>query len=147
MIRFLSDENEIVKLFPLAISEGLENGEDVSKLNPDKLWNTLNYCMKNAAILVSEKENIITGCMIICPVDCYWADKITYTNLIYYVLPEHRKSKAGLSLLLRAKEWAKGKEFNFVVESTKDLERKDRFFGRLGFMKYGGYYKLRGKNA
>src|ERR1044071_7397961 len=141
-IRFLLDENEIVRLFPLALAEGKNVGLDTSKLNPDKLWNTLRSCMEHATIIVSEDEFSITGMMALCLVESYWSDDYTLTNLIYWVQPEYRKSTAGLSLLRAAREYAieRGLEFNLHVESFEDLDRKDKFFQRYGFARCGGNY-------
>lgn len=149
MIRFLDDENEIVKLFPLIIAEGENVGVNVSKLNPDKLWNSLSSCMREAAIIVSEENGIITGLMALCKVESYWSDDYTLTNLIYWVQPEYRRSWAGIRLLQAAREFALAREleFNLHVESYEDLDRKDKFFQKYGFKKCGGNYTLRRANA
>ena len=144
-LRFLSDENELVKLFPLFISEGKEIGVDVTKLNPDKLWSTLHICMTQAAIIVCEEEiGIFSGTMVIVPIDSYWSDEITWLNLLYYVLPEYRQSRRALQLLAAARDCARAKniEFNINVETLTDVERKDKLFARYGFHKRGGFYKL-----
>lgn len=146
MIRKLTNEDELVKLFPLFIAEGKEVGLDVSKLNPDKLWNTLHACMTHAVILIDEQDGVIRGCMAICLVGSYWCDDFTLTNLLYQVPVEYRKSKIALELLKAAKEYAKtrGLDFELQVESYEDLDRKDKFFQRYGFKKCGGRYIFRG---
>lgn len=144
-IRFLKDENEIVKLFPLAIAEANNVGFSLERFNPDKLWMTFKSCMDNAAIIVSEENGEFTGMMALCLVDSYWSDQFSLTNLIYWVMPEHRKSRTGLDLLIAAREYAKAREleFNLHVESYEDLDRKDKFFQRYGFKRCGGNYTLR----
>lgn len=143
-IRFLKDENEIVKLFPIVIEDGLNLGLDRNKLNPDKLWNSLRACMEHGALIVSENETEITGIMAICLVESYWSDDFSLTNQIYYVPAQYRKSKAGLNLLKASVAYVleRGLEFSLHVESFENLDRKDKFFQRYGFTRCGGNYIL-----
>lgn len=149
VVRFLTDENEIVKLFPLALAEGGNVGVDMANFNPDKLWETLKACVDRAAIFVTEDNNGISGMMALCLVESYWSDDYSLTNLIYWVQPEARKSSAGLNLLKAAKVYAEARnlDFNLHVESYEDLDRKDKFFQRYGFKRCGGSYTLRRINA
>lgn len=151
MIRFLSDESELEKLIPLFISEGLEIGTDVTQLNREKLLTTLRACLHGAAILVSEEDGIFTGTMTIVPIESYWSDDVTWLNLLYYVLPAHRKSTIAVKLLRLAKEYAlrmgMAGKFHINVETLTDIERKDKFFERHGFKKLGGFYRLGERNG
>jgi GNAT superfamily N-acetyltransferase len=145
-MRHITDEDEIVKLFPLFIAEGLEIGADISKLNPDKLWNTLNGALIGGKIYVHEEGDKFVGCIVICPIDSYWSDGFVYHSLLYYVLPQYRKSMRAIQLLRAARDFAikEGVEFNLTVETYTDIERKDKLFNKLGFRKMGGYYTVRG---
>lgn len=63
-------------------------------------------------------------------------------DLVFYVRPSHRASRAALLLLKKAKEYARlrGLPLMMAVVSGVDVDRKDQFFMRQDFKKVGGVY-------
>lgn len=142
MIRQL-DFHEIDRILPIIYSDAKAVGIDESRIDKLKLKHTLIGCIENAVILVSERDDVITGIMAMILTQSYWCDDYRLQNLIYYVLPEHRNSTDGIELLKEAKSIADkaGVGMDFYVESYEDNDRKDRVFQRLGFRKIGSSFK------
>lgn len=133
-IRKLTDENELVKLFPIIIAGGSESGVDVAKLNPDKLWNALYTCMNTGAVFVSDN-----GLFAMFKTESYWSDE----NYLYCLLFQVRKSargREGINLLKAAKDYAKDMGLKlYVHDEAMDLAP---LFERYGFTKHSKTYCL-----
>lgn len=145
-IRFLKDENEIVKLFPIIIAGGAEGGFNTKKLNPDKLWFNLRQCMTAGAIIVADNDSEIIGFISLYPQESYWCDEVDLFCLIYHVARNHRKKTgAGTALLNAAIQFSRDKNMHLYmhVEGAEDMERKCRFFEKYGFKKHSINYVRR----
>lgn len=142
-LRFL-ESGEGWKVLRLAYQDATAVGINHTKINDKKLAATFEACIANAAIIVAEQDDIV-GVMALCLVESFWSDDYSLTNLLYWVDPDHRNSRAGEALLKAASEYARetGLEFNLRVESYQDNHRKDKFFKRHGFMATGANYRLR----
>ena len=146
MIRRLAHKGEVALLLPCIEHDAHAVGYDLNSINYDKLVGMLEACFDNSAVYVAEVENKIVGIMVLCLVELYWSDGHVLTNLIYWVDKEHRKSRFGVSLLKAAKDYATERNLTFElrVESYQDLDRKEQFFVKQGFVPCGGNYKFRG---
>lgn len=136
MIWRLTDENAIVKLFPLIIAGGKEAGKDTNKLNPDKLWETLKLCVDTGVIFIAGDYR---GVLALYSSPCYWSDEPDkLINLIFQVAEPYRGG-TGSKLIKAAKEFAGDRELYMHEESM----RLDSFFKRNGFEKFSTTYKLK----
>lgn len=142
MIRQL-DFHEIDLILPIIVSDAESVGIEESRIDKHKLKMTLIDCIEKAAILVSERDGVITGIMALILTQSYWCDDYRLQNLVYYVLPEYRNSTDGIELLKAAKRLADAASIgmDFYIESYEDNDRKDRVFQRLGFRKIGSSFK------
>lgn len=146
MIRAI-DYDEIDKILPIVFADAKAVGIDTRRINVPKLKLMLIKCIETAAILVSERDGVITGIMSLFASESYWCDDVLINNLVYFVLPEHRNSRDGIELLKEAQRLCNnaGLQFDFHIQSYEDNDRKDRVFQRLGFKKLGASYKYGGK--
>lgn len=147
MIRALTHKNEVALLLPCIEHDATAVGYDLNRINYEKLLAMLEHCFDYARIYVAEADDKIVGIMVLHLVELYWSDDYVLTNLVYWVDPEHRKSRFGVQLLKAAKDYATERKlpFDLRVESYHDLERKEKFFKRHGFTPCGGNFKFRSK--
>ena len=87
-------------------------------------------------------NNVIEGSIGGLVASDWWSDEKYLGDLWFYVTPEARKSNAAFELVRNFKRV--GKEAKIPVRLghvfSKDLERKDKFFERLGLQKAGSVF-------
>lgn len=104
-----------------------------------KIANGLASCTKFLAL---DGDNYIAGILALREGPWWFSKEHFIGDLVFYVRPSHRASKAATLLLKRAKEYAKikGLPLMMAVVSGVDVDRKDQFFARQNFKKVGGAY-------
>ena len=110
---------------------------------PGQLHSLLDKCLVEGTVFVAEHDNkpIGTLCSIITT-NLYNPNITVLAELVWYVLPEYRNSRAGLSLLHSFKE--KGREYDemtmsLLVESSpltvSAIEKRGFIMKECGFLK------------
>lgn len=147
IVSTLTEDKDLLKLFPLIMQELKELKVDLSKVNNEKVLASAYACKIRGAVIKAENEKgEIVGAIGIVPNESFWSDEITLVSLMLFVDPAYRKSGVGLDLINKAKEYAlaENKELNIFVDSDVDLDKKDRMFVHCGFTKRGGTYRFNG---
>jgi hypothetical protein len=115
---------------------------ELTKVNTEKLVNKINEALHRGVVLVALKDNKIVGSIGGLVVSDWWSDEKHLSDLWFYVSPSCRKSKAAVLL---SKDFIKiAKDAKLAVRLghvfSGDLDRKDKFFERLGMSKAGSLY-------
>jgi len=114
----------------------------VSEINSAKLLDKLNQLIHKGIIIVAEKDNQLCGSIggQIC--QDWWSEEKYVSDAWFYVYKNHRKSTIAKNLL---------QNFIKVIKEAKmklrlghvfsgDIDRKDKFYERMGFVKAGSIY-------
>jgi len=114
----------------------------VAPINPEKLIGAINTAIHRGVVLLAEVKNKIVGSIGGMASSEWWSDQMHLSDMWFYVLPDSRNSSAAIKLV---KSFIKiGNKANMRIKLghvySGDLERKDKFFGRLGFVKAGSLY-------
>jgi N-acetylglutamate synthase-like GNAT family acetyltransferase len=107
------------------------------------LANKVDSVIKTGIVFVSyNNEKIITGSIGGTYVCDWWSDEKYLSDLWFFVSKNYRKSRAGLMLVKNFINYSKS--VNIPVRLghvfSGDIERKDKFFERLGFVKAGSLF-------
>ncbi len=129
----------------IALLIEMHNGTDVpaSKIHSEKMVNKITETIHRGIGFVSLNDNnVIEGSIGGLVASDWWSDEKYLGDLWFYVTPEARKSNAAFELVRNFKRI--GKEAGVPVRLghvfSKDLERKDKFFERLGLQKAGSVF-------
>ena len=133
---------DIKPIYEMLLSMHSETKIKLAPVKPEKLYNTIKFALEEGIVLVAEVKNKIVG-SIAGTINCdWWSDERSLKDLWFYVQPENRKSTIAIKLV---------KNFIYSGNSAKlkitlghvfsgDIERKDKFFERLGLTKAGSMY-------
>ena len=129
----------------IALLIEMHNGTDVpaSKIHSEKMVNKITETIHRGMGFVSLNDNnVIEGSIGGLVASDWWSDEKYLGDLWFYVTPKARKSNAAFELVREFKKV--GKEAGVPVRLghvfSKDLERKDKFFKRLGLQKAGSVF-------
>jgi len=114
----------------------------LTSVNTEKLVNKINEALHQGVILIAQKDDKVVGSIGGMIVSDWWSDEKHLSDLWFYVSPSCRKSKAAVLL---SKGFIKiAKEAKLPVRLghvfSGDVDRKDKFFERLGMNKAGSLY-------
>jgi len=114
----------------------------LTSVNTEKLVNKINEALHQGVILIAQKDDKVVGSIGGVIVSDWWSDEKHLSDLWFYVSPSCRKSKAAVLL---SKGFIKiAKEAKLPVRLghvfSGDVDRKDKFFERLGMNKAGSLY-------
>ena len=97
-------------------------------------------------LLLAEGQNQqIVGVFLGYVSDYFFSQYLVAGNLVFWVDPDHRGTPAAIKLISAFRRWAenrKVKELSINITSGVDLNRADRFLGKLGFSYTGGNYSM-----
>jgi GNAT superfamily N-acetyltransferase len=115
--------------------------------NPDKCerLGQAMYSLSNLKCFVVEQYNKIIAFLMASVEEGYFTDEKTSTDLLVYVLPEWRGSRAFYLLVRAYIGWAKeqGAKLVFLSSSTGyDPEKITSLYTRLGFHRVGGIFQM-----
>tara|TARA_R100000315_G_C5201152_1_gene118288 strand:+ start:131 stop:574 length:444 start_codon:yes stop_codon:yes gene_type:complete len=123
----------------------MHNGTDIpaSKIHSEKMISKISETIHRGVCLISVNDkNILEGSIGGLVSSDWWSDEKYLGDLWFYVTPKARKSNAAFELVREFKKV--GKEAGVPVRLghvfSKDLERKDKFFKRLGLQKAGSVF-------
>ena len=94
-------------------------------------------------VAVDEEDNRIVGTIGGAVTTEWYSDQPVLSDYWFYVKKDSRKSPAGFKLMKAFKAMAKELDLPLKVGHTlgQDIERMDRFYGKLGFERTGTLYR------
>lgn len=96
--------------------------------------------------MVTETDGKLTGMLLGYISEHYFGRDLIASDYLWYVLPEHRGSRAGLQLLIAFQDWAKVRnaaEVYMGISSGLHAEKTGALLTKIGYDVVGGNYKLR----
>ena len=114
----------------------------VPTINSYKLVDKVNNIIHNGMVLVATEGNQLQGSIGGTISTDWWSDEQYLSDLWFYVYKDHRKSNIAKNLIT---DFIKvGKEAKMKIRLghifSGDLDRKDKFYERLGLVKAGSTY-------
>ncbi len=114
----------------------------VPDINSYKLVNNVNRILHEGIVLVATEGGKLLGSIGGSTSTDWWSNEKYLADNWFYVYPESRKSEVAKNLIT---DFIKiGKEANMKVRLghifSGDLDRKDKFYERLGLVKAGSTY-------
>jgi GNAT superfamily N-acetyltransferase len=134
--------NDISALYAM-LREMHSNTElEVSPIDDYKLLNKINEIVHKGLVLVSYEGNEITGSIAGIRISDWWSSEPILSDIWFYVSPLHRKSRSALMLIKAFIKIAKDAKvkIRLVHIYSGDIERKDKFYEKLGLVKAGSTY-------
>ena len=115
---------------------------EVPKIKSDKLINKINELVHNGLVFVSTKDNKIQGSIAGQICQDWWSEEKYIGDVWFYVFKDQRKSNVAKKLIQTYIKTAKDAKMNIRLGHifSGDIDRKDNFFKRLGFVKAGSIY-------
>lgn len=115
---------------------------DVAPIDDYKLLNKINEVIHKGLVLVSYKDNEITGSIAGITTSDWWSSEPLFSDIWFYVSPLHRKSRSALILIKAFIKIAKDAKLKIRLGHiySGDIERKDKFYEKLGLVKAGSTY-------
>jgi len=115
---------------------------DIAPIDDYKLLNKINELIHKGLVLVSYKENEITGSIAGITTSDWWSIDPLLSDVWFYVSPLHRKSRSALILIKAFIKIAKDAKLKIRLGHiySGDIERKDKFYEKLGLVKAGSTY-------
>lgn len=115
---------------------------EVPKIDAMKLINKINDLIHNGLVFVSVKDNNIQGSIggQIC--SDWWSTEKYLGDAWFYVFKDQRKSNVAKNLIHAYINFAKDANMKVRLGHifSGDIDRKDKFFKRLGLVKAGSIY-------
>jgi GNAT superfamily N-acetyltransferase len=137
-----ADAIDISALFAM-LKEMHSNTElDVAPIDDYKLLSKINEVVHKGLVLVSVKNNIITGSIAGMTTSDWWSSEPFVSDIWFYVSPSHRKSRSAIMLIKAFIKIAKDAKLKLRLGHiySGDLDRKDKFYEKLGLVKAGSTY-------
>lgn len=121
----------------------------LSTIHPGKALSRINGAINDGYVEVATNDGYIVGAIGGVESQDWWSVARVLGDLFFYVAPECRKSNAAKLLMtafVDAAKRAKVDELKVGTAVGEDLERKEAWFLRMGFIKGGSHFVLtRGK--
>ena len=119
-----------------------ETEVEVPKINTQKLINKINELLHRGVILVAIENNKLVGSIGGITVTDWWSDEPYLSDAWFYVSPDFRKSTFAKNLCMDFIKVAKDAKMKVRLGHvfSGDLDRKDKFYERLGLVKVGSTY-------
>ncbi len=119
-----------------------ETVHDVSPVRSDKMVAAISRAIHDGVVLVAEIDGRIIGSIGGAEMTDWWSDKKHLADKWFFVYRQHRKSTIATRLI---KKFMKiGQEAGVPVKLghvySGDIDRKDKFYERLGLCKVGSLF-------
>jgi GNAT superfamily N-acetyltransferase len=141
-------EDDIQTLVEMGAKAHKESAYNVMSYSPERCIDLGKQILTHPDFMlcsvVEKNEQIIAFLMAEC-CPAYFSDEKTASDLLVYVLPEHRGSRAFLLLCLDYVAWAKrqGAKIIFLSNTTGyEPEKVGKLYQQLGFEQIGGIYRM-----
>tara|TARA_R100001440_G_scaffold16487_2_gene28017 strand:+ start:388 stop:822 length:435 start_codon:yes stop_codon:yes gene_type:complete len=114
----------------------------VPKINTLKLINKINELVHSGLVLVSIKDNKIQGSIAGQMCADWWSEEKYIGDAWFYVFKNQRKTDVAKKLIQAYIKTAKDAKIKIRLGHifSGDIDRKDNFFKRLGFVKAGSTF-------
>ena len=134
--------NDISALYAMLKEMHSNTKLDIAPIDDYKLLNKINELIHKGLVLVSYKENEITGSIAGITTSDWWSIDPLLSDVWFYVSPLHRKSRSALILIKAFIKIAKDAKLKIRLGHiySGDIERKDKFYEKLGLVKAGSTY-------
>ena len=115
---------------------------DVPKINSFKLVTKVNEVLHTGIVLVAIKDNKLLGSIGGIITTDWWSEEKHLSDIWFYVFKDARKSNIAKNLIV---DFIKiGKQAKMKIRLghifSGDVDRKDKFYERLGLVKAGSTY-------
>lgn len=117
----------------------------IGEINFQKLSECVLAVINNGVTLVAMNNQTIIGSIGGVYTSEWWSDEQFLGDLWFYVYKEHRASKAGINLIKQFLEAGRNMKMKLGHIYSSDLNRKDKFYERLGLQKAGSVYVMENK--
>lgn len=109
---------------------------------PHKVEAALRQCLQTGRIFLGYKGGKLGGILGIREGEPWYSHGKFLADLVFFVAPSSRASRIASHLLRAATEYAtmRGLPLLMAVANGEDVERKDKFYARHGFVRIGGVY-------
>ena len=117
---------------------------ELSSIDPIKFSESVLSTINSGVVFVAEEDNRIIGSIGGIFSSDWWSSEIYLGDRWFYVYKKERKSRAAYMLV---KEFIKAaKKSNMQLRLAHifsgDIDRKDKFYDRLGLRKAGSHYVM-----
>ena len=114
----------------------------IPQMNSPKLVDKINQLLHQGIVLVAVIDNKVVGSIAGQVASDWWSEEKHLTDAWFYVAKENRKSLIAKKLMQDFIKVAKEAKMKLRVGHifSGDIQRKDKFFERLGFVKAGSVY-------
>ena len=114
----------------------------VPSIDMEKLTYHILYALKHGYVFVAVLKNKVIGTIGGLVGSDWWSEEQHLSDLWFYVSPDNRKSTAGRRLIKEFINVAKDAKMKLklVYAYSCDIDRKDKFYERLGFSKAGSLF-------
>ena len=120
-----------------------ESEFDLDKINAKKLSETVLGIINNGVVFVAiDEDERIIGSVGGSFFFEWWSDEKILGDLWFYVYKSNRSSTAAIDLIRRFIKAGNGVKMKLGHIYSGDLERKDKFYERLGLKKAGSTYVM-----
>lgn len=107
------------------------------------------YSLENLKCFVVERDGEIIGFLMASVDEGYFTDEKTTSDLLVYVKPEWRGSRAFYLLITEYIAWAKEQDAKLIFLSNStgyEPEKIGKLYERLGFHRVGGIFQMEVQN-
>ena len=114
----------------------------IAPMSEGKVLHMIKHMIEKGIVLLAVKDGKIVGSQAGKFSSDWWSEEKFFADIWFFVHPDSRKSQAAIKLV---KCFIKiGKELKVKVKLghvySGDIDRKDEFFNRLGFVKAGSLF-------
>jgi len=141
MIRLatVEDLSEIYMMLNVMHSETIEG---TSPIDSEKLTSAINNALHKGVVIVFDVNGKISGSIAGVETSDWWSKEKYLADMWFFVYKEHRRSNIAAKLIKSFMRVAKEAQFKIKLGHvySRDGERKDKFYERLGLSKVGSLY-------
>lgn len=113
---------------------------EISEIDPEKFSNSVLGAINRGVVFIAIEEGRMIGSIGGVYSSEWWSTEKVLGDLWFYVEPESRATRAAANLLKQFMEVGKGIQVKLGHMYSDDLERKNKFYERLGLKKVGTSY-------
>lgn len=114
----------------------------VPPIDSYKITNKVNQVLHEGIVLLATQENKLQGSIGGVIASDWWSNEKYLADIWFYVYPDARKSNVAKSLISDFIQIGKNTKMKVRLGHifSGDLDRKDKFYERLGLVKAGSTY-------
>jgi|TARA_R100001086_G_scaffold44639_2_gene19770 N-acetylglutamate synthase-like GNAT family acetyltransferase len=137
-----AEKSDIKELYNILVCMHSETELPVDSICEKKLFMTIYSVIEKGIVYIAIEKNKIVGSIGGMFNSEWWSLDKFLCDLWFYVIPKHRKSTAAIKLVKSFINDAKKVKVKTKLGHvySGDIERKDKFFERLGLVKAGSFY-------